>query len=660
MTFSEIKKHISDRTAAAIQSIFSVSGSDSVSGAAGAAVSVTAPPQVEMGDFTIECFPLAKSLKQAPPQIATALAAAISADEIIDSVVAVGPYVNFKIKNDVLFGGVVGEILLEQWDDKSAEKNGMIKATAKSASAPAKSARRVMVEYLSPNTNKPLHLGHLRNGALGMSLSNIFHSIGDNVIKTSIINDRGIHVCKSMLAWKKWGNGETPESTKEKGDHFVGRWYVRFAQEEKNNPALIDEVQDMLRQWEQGDAQVLALWKQMRQWVLDGFNQTNELLGFRFDIDYFESDVYEQGKDIVERGLAKGVFRNNEKGNAVFDLPVEEFGKDEDGQQRVVTVLRPDGTSLYTTQDLGLAVKRMAEYHLNKLIYVVGSEQTYHFKTLFAMLAALGYEWADKLYHLSYGMVYLPEGKMKSREGTVVDADALVATMRDMARGEIKARDGANELSASEIKARLEVPKGNNSADDGPDSGGPSLPVEEIERRSLAIGLAAIKFYLLRTKPGNDIYFDPKESISFEGFTGPYCQYSYARAKSIVRQAESEFSGRAGGGRAQAKSEAGRYARAGGVKPDFSQLGSNDERELLRNIATLPQAIQRAAEDHNPSHLATHVFETAQSFNQFYGSSHVLKAEPAIRAARLSLVQAAAARLRYGLELLGIEVLEEM
>ena len=590
MTLSQIKQHISDKAREAIKAAFSISD-----------VTVPAlvfPPNVEMGDFALEAFALAKPLRRPAVQVAGELAAAFSKDEVIDSIAPAGPYVNFKIKPEVLFGGIIEEIL--------NSKHGV-----------EKSGRRVMVEYLSPNTNKPLHLAHLRNGVIGMALSRLLEASGDEVIKVSIINDRGIHICKAMLAWQKWGNGETPEATGEKGDHFVGRWYVRFSQEEKTTPALTEEAQVMLQKWEKKDPEVVKLWQQMRQWVLSGINQTNKVLGFQFDLDYFESDVYEQGKDIVEQGLAKKVFHKNDKGNAVYDLPLDKFGKDEAGKQRLVTVLRPDGTSLYSTQDLGLAVKRMDEYHLDQLIYVVGSEQNYHFQTLFAMLAALGYEWANKLYHLSYAMVYLPEGKMKSREGTVVDADDLVGQMQELAEAEVQQREDSEDLEP-----------------------------EDLVQRSVAIALAAIKFYLLRTKPTNDIYFDPKESISFEGFTGPYCQYSYARAMSILRQA--------------AEVESAGATPVPAVAPGFAGLGSKDERQLLQKLAAFPQVIQRAAAEHNPAHLATHIFETAQTFNQFYGSSPVLKAEAPVRAARLLLVQASAASLRRGLELLGIKVLEEM
>jgi arginyl-tRNA synthetase len=377
----------------------------------------------------------------------------------------------------------------------------------------------------------------------------------------------------------------------------------------------------MLQQWEAGDPEVRQLWLQVRQWVLDGWKQTEELLGFTFDKVYFESDVYQLGKDIIEAGLAKGVFRKNEKGNIVFDLPQEQFGTDEEGNAKVITVLRADGTSLYYTQDLGLQTSRVAEYHLDRIVHVVGSEQNFYFQALFAMFKALGYAWAEKLYHLSYAMVYLPEGKMKSREGTVVDVDDLIQQMIDLAK--------------QEITDRMNRMEGTNRTD--------NIDSLEVERRAQIIALGAIKFYMLKQKPTTDIYFDPKESISFEGHTGPYCQYAYARAKSIVRQVDS--------GQRTADSE----------RINYSLLGDTEERILLQKLEQFPEVVTRAAEEYNPALVATHVFETAQAFNTFYTTHPVAKAETeSLRSARLVMVQAAAQVIHNGLAVLGIQTLEQM
>lgn len=555
------------------------------------------PPQVELGDFTVECFPLAKQFRQNPAKIAQAIAAEIEPSGSIQSVSAAGPYLNVKISNHALFGGVCNEIVAQR------EKLG---------NTDIGRGQRVMVEYLSPNTNKPLHLGHIRNGVLGMGVSKLLEATGHTVVKANLVNDRGVHICKSMLAWLKWGDGVTPETTDTKGDHFVGDWYVRYAQEEDKQPDLEQETQAMLQKWESGDPETLKLWKMMNEWVYGGFAETYQKLGLEFDAFYYESQTYNLGKDLIQTGLDKGAFVVAEDGAVIAKLPVDEFGTQRDGSQKVETLLRGDGTSVYVTQDLGTAKMKFDEHQLDRSIYVVGSEQNYHFQCLFKLLDMLGFEWASGCYHLSYGMVNLPEGRMKSREGTVIDADDLIEEMFQLAAGEIRERDSESELSD-----------------------------EEIQKRAFAIGMAAIKFYLLRVRPELTINFDPKESISFDGFTGPYCQYAYARCASILRRAETED--------------------LASVEPDFSLLGNEEELQLIRALIQFPEIVEEAARDLSPARICNHLFTVAQTVNQFYHKHPVLAAEsPSMIKARLALINASAAVIKKSLTLLGVETLEEM
>jgi arginyl-tRNA synthetase len=555
------------------------------------------PPQVELGDFTVECFPLAKQFRQNPAQIAQAIAAEIKPSGSIQSVRAVGPYLNVKIYNDALVGGVCNEIV-RQGECLGNTNTGQ--------------GQRVMVEYLSPNTNKPLHLGHIRNGVLGMGVSKLLQATGHEVIKANLVNDRGVHICKSMLAWQKWGDGGTPETTGTKGDHFVGNWYVRYAQEEKKQPDLDQETQAMLLKWESGDSETLKLWEMMNGWVYNGFAETYQKLGLEFDAFYYESQTYNLGKDLIQTGLDKGAFIVAEDGAVIAKLPVDEFGTQRDGSQKVETLLRNDGTSVYVTQDLGTAKMKFDEHQLDRSIYVVGSEQNYHFQCLFKLLDMLDFKWAPECYHLSYGMVNLPEGKMKSREGTVIDADDLIEEMLQLAADEIRGRDSESELSD-----------------------------EEVQKRAFAIGMAAIKFYLLRVRPELTINFDPKESISFDGFTGPYCQYAYARCASILRRAETED--------------------LTSIEPDFSLLGNEEELQLIRTLIQFPEIVEEAARDLSPARICNHLFIVAQTVNQFYHKHPVLAAEsPALIKARLALINASAAVIQKALALLGIETLEEM
>jgi arginyl-tRNA synthetase len=415
-----------------------------------------------------------------------------------------------------------------------------------------------------------------------------------------------------MLAWQRWGNGTTPATENEKGDHFVGKYYVRYAREAESDASLEDEIQQLLQKWEAGDPDTVALWKMMNGWVYDGFDQTYRRFGLKFDAYYYESDTYKLGKDIIQQGLEKNVFSTDTNGNTVFFLPEEEFSRDKNGELKKVTVLRADDTSLYISQDIGTAILKITDHKLDYSIYVVGSEQEYHFKCLFAILKALGYEWAANCYHLSYGMVYLPEGKMKSREGKIVDADDLVTAMITLAEAEIRRRDPEARLSEEEVKNRAEK-----------------------------IGVGAIKFYLLRVRPTQSINFDPAESISFDGFTGPYCQYAYARICGILEKAKSR--------------------PRNFQDPDYSLLGNAEEVQLLQKLIEFPQEVVNAVEDLNPARIAGHVFNTAKAFNQFYNKHPVLKAEnEQFVDARLALIKTTAVVLKNGLNLLGVEVLENM
>jgi len=563
-----------------------------------ASLRLSIPPNIEMGDFTIECFPLSKQFKLSPDKIASPIAERFSLNDLITKVQSLGPYLNLKINNAKLFEYYINII--------NSGKN--------LDEVQTKTKERFMVEYLSPNTNKPLHLGHMRNGSIGMAISNLLKAVGNEVIKTNLVNDRGIHICKSMLAWQKWAECATPQSTNTKGDHFVGKWYVRYAQELDKNPDLEQEAQELLKKWEAGDQATVDLWKTMNQWVLEGFNQTYQKFGLEFDAYYYESNTYLLGKDIIADGLKKQILTKNPKGNTVFQLPADEFGLNKDGTHKEVTVLRPDGTSVYMTQDLGTTVLKFQEHNLDQSIFVVGSEQEYHFKCLFAILKALGFEWADKCFHLSYAMVYLPEGKMKSREGKVVDADDLIQQMTELAAEEIKQRDPQNKLST-----------------------------EEIETRAKKIAVGAIKYYFLSVKSTQDIHFDPKASISFDGSTGPYCQYAYARIFGILENAQEK--------NIELQSN-----------NDFSLLGNPEELLLIQKLIQFPGEIVSAIQEHNPSKVANQVFEIAKSFNQFYNKHRVISDEigTELTQSRLALIKATAQVLKQGLNLLGIEVLERM
>ena len=482
-----------------------------------------------------------------------------------------------------------------------------------------KNGKKVMVEYSSPNTNKPLHLGHVRNNLLGYSVAKILSANGFDVVKVNLVNDRGIHICKSMLAWKLFGKGETPESSGLKGDHLVGKYYVIFDQEykkqiaelvhkgeteenAKKNAPIIKQAQEMLLKWESGDAEVMGLWSMMNTWVYAGFEQTYDQLGVDFAKYYYESDTYLLGKDIIEEGLQKGVFFKKEDGSVWIDLT-------SDGLDQKL-VLRADGTSVYMTQDLGTAQLKYDDFNVDQSIYVVGNEQDYHFKVLFLILQKLGKSWAKGLYHLSYGMVDLPSGKMKSREGTVVDADELMADMIHTAKErteELGKVDGFSEAEKADLYKM--------------------------------IGLGALKFFLLKVEPKKRLLFDPNESIDFQGHTGPFIQYTHARIRSVLAKAE--------------------YKER--ISREYLMDLTTVERELILNLCKYPAIISMAAKEYSPAQIANYVFELAKLFNKFYHEESILKAEDlAVRNFRLDLSSATASTIKNGMDLLGIGVPDRM
>ena len=488
----------------------------------------------------------------------------------------------------------------------------------------------VMVEYSSPNTNKPLHLGHVRNNLLGWSLAQIMEANGNRVVKTNIVNDRGIHICKSMLAWKKWGNGATPESTGKKGDHLIGDYYVAFDQhyraelaeltakfkaegmtdEEaekraKEESPLMKEAHDMLVRWEQGDEEVRALWKKMNDWVYQGFDETYKAMGVGFDKIYYESETYLEGKAKVEEGLAKGLFFRKPDGSVWADLSNE--GLDQK------LLLRADGTSVYMTQDIGTADLRFKDYPIDKMIYVVGNEQNYHFQVLSILLDRLGFKWGKELVHFSYGMVELPNGKMKSREGTVVDADDLMEEMVSAAR-----------RTSEEL--------------------GKFADMTENERNDIAriVGMGALKYFILKVDARKNMLFNPEESIDFNGNTGPFIQYTYARIRSIMRKAEAEG------------------IVLPSVLPDTLPLNEK-EVQLIQKLNSFEAVVEQAGKDYSPSGIANYCYELTKDFNQFYHDYSILNAESAeAKTLRLALAKNVAKTIKNGMQLLGIEVPERM
>lgn len=560
------------------------------------------------GDYTLVLFPLLKHIKANPQEIGEKLGDYLSSHALWEGQPIVSGY---NVVKGFLNLSICENYFLHFLHQIAPEKDYGKKPITKDSPA-------VIVEYSSPNTNKPLHLGHIRNNLLGFSIAKIIEATGKKVYKTQIINDRGIHICKSMIAWQLFGKGETPESTGEKGDKLVGKYYVLFdkaykeeiaglisagktKEEAEREAPIFLKAQEMLRLWEQGDPETLALWRQMNQWVYDGFEVTYHNLGVSFDRNYYESETYLLGKDIVQRGLDEGVFYHKEDGSVWIDLTAE--GLDEK------LVLRSDGTSVYITQDLGTATKRIEEDFpkVEGMIYTVGNEQDYHFKVLFLILQKLGYTWAKNLYHLSYGMVELPNGKMKSREGTVVDADDLMEEMVQVAQ-ELSQELGKLEGYSDQQKGQL----------------------------YRVIGLGALKYYILKVDPKKKIAFNPQESIDFQGNTGPFIQYTYARIQSILRRAENC-----------------ELPKSVSLHPK--------EKELIKLLSLFPEVVQNAADTYSPALIANYVYDLVKEFNSFYQNVSILGEEDTDkRSLRIHLSRKVGEVIAIGFDLLGIEVPERM
>jgi arginyl-tRNA synthetase len=569
-------------------------------------ICIERPPPDMTGDITVNCFRLAKPLRRSPMDIAGEVAAFLDAHPDTAAVEQIKAFVNVSLTDAALFRDTV------------ADADGLLA----DAQVPAETRRRILIEFSAPNTNKPQHLGHVRNNTLGQAMVSILRRAGHQVVPVNLVNDRGIHICKSMLAYQRFGNGETPESSGKKGDHLVGDYYVKYDTELRRqlaklrdeNPEMNDQsdedlflkteigraAQDMLVAWEQSDPDVVKLWKTMNEWVFEGFDETYRRLGVEFDKVFLESQTYTLGKDIVQDGLDRGVFKRRDDGAVVIDLAKEKLD--------TKVVLRSDGTSVYVTQDIGTTILKQNEFTPDQQVWVVGDEQIYHFKVLFAILKELGYEWADNLVHMAYGMVNLPSGKMKSREGTVVDADDLLDEMEQLAR------DATLERSEE--------------------------PPDDIDERSRVIGLAALKFMLLKVNPKTTLMFDPQASIKFEGDTGPYVLYAYARIASMLRKAEP--------------------GDLDGVV-DWSVLGSPEEKDLALACAAYGETLRKAAEDFDTAGLAGYLLDLAKAFSRFYRDCPVLNAEtPELKRARLELSLRARDILRDGLNTLTIETLESM
>ena len=568
------------------------------------------------GHLTLVVFPFLKMSKKGPEQTAQEIGEYLKQNEpAIANYNVIKGFLNLTIASDVWIELLNRIHTDNQWGIQKADDNAPL----------------VMIEYSSPNTNKPLHLGHVRNNLLGSALANIMAANGNKVVKTNIVNDRGIHICKSMLAWLKYGNGETPESSGKKGDHLIGDYYVAFdkhykaevkelmaqyqaegmneeeeakAKAEANSPLML-EAREMLRKWEANDPEVRALWKKMNDWVYAGFDETYKMMGVSFDKIYYESQTYLEGKEKVMEGLEKGLFYRKEDGSVWADLTPE--GLDHK------LLLRGDGTSVYMTQDIGTAKLRFQDYPINKMIYVVGNEQNYHFQVLSILLDKLGFEWGKDLVHFSYGMVELPEGKMKSREGTVVDADDLMAEMIDTAK------ETSNELGKLD-----------------------GLTKEEADNIARIVGLGALKYFILKVDARKNMTFNPKESIDFNGNTGPFIQYTYARIQSVLRKAK----------------EAGLEIPA--QLPVGIELSEKEE-GLIQMVADFAAIVKQAGEDYSPSIIANYTYDLVKEYNQFYHDFSILREEnEAVKIFRLALSENVAKVVRLGMGLLGIEVPDRM
>ena len=541
------------------------------------------PKESTHGDIAFPCFTLAKEMKKSPQHIAQDIAKRLQFD--FGTATTMGPYVNITINNNKFISPILKQI---------TESEKLIRPVEHKQNA----ARCTLIESPSPNTNKPLHLGHLRNMLLGSTSTNLKKALGENTYLVNLVNDRGVHICKSMLAYQKWGNNQTPEEAGKKSDHFVGDWYVRFNQEVKQNEMLEQEAQEMLIKWEEGDEEMVSLWKKMNEWATKGFEQTYNAIGFHSDKDYYESEIYKDGKDIVLQGVESGAFYKDESGAVIVDLTDKKLDKK--------ILLRKDGTAVYITQDIFLAKKRFDDYKFNKLVYVVGNEQEYHFKVLFEIFRKLNYPFSQNCKHFSYGMVELPEGKMKSREGNVMDTDQLIQKTRELAKDAVKER--FSELNDDEVNSRAEL-----------------------------IAQGAIRFFFLKFDPVKNFVFDPKASLSFEGETGPYVQYTHARIASILRKSETKPS-----------------------KDGFETLNEPEEKEVAKLLSTFPDIIGEATEKLKPNLVCNYLLALCQSFNSYYSKHKIIQEDKALETDRLALISAVNKVIKEGLLLLGIQAPERM
>ncbi len=550
------------------------------------------------GEYTVVVFPYTKLTRKKPEDIGAQIGDYLSENlEVVDGYNVIKGFLNLELNEKHWLN-----LIQENWNNEDFGK-----------STPKNS--RVMVEYSSPNTNKPLHLGHIRNILLGWSCAKILEAAGYEVVKTQIVNDRGIHICKSMLAWSKWGDGETPDSSDMKGDHLIGKYYVLYsskekeqkevlvaAGKEKEEPAILQEVRAMLLKWEAGDPETIALWKTMNGWVMDGFEETYKNLGVNFNKNYFESETYLLGKQYIDQGLSDGIFQKKEDGSTFIDLT--------DAKMDTKTVLRADGTSLYITQDIGTAQLRHEDWNVDKMIYVVGDEQNYHFKVLFEIMKRLKMPYAEGMYHLSYGMVDLPTGKMKSREGTVVDADQLIKEVIEEVKIRAEERGGVTEVDPAEIP--------------------------EIYRK---IGLGALKYFILKVNPQKRMLFDPKESVDLQGNTGPYIQNAYVRIQSVLRKA----------GAADLELAKG-YK---GIDPS--------ETEISLLLAQYPSVIADAAKNYDPSLVGAYCYDLAKAYHKFWHDVQIMRAESEeAKAFRILLSHFTGKTLFSGMLLLGVEMPQRM
>jgi len=544
------------------------------------------PPESTLGHLALACFPFAKPCKSSPAQIAGFLAEDLGQSPIWESVRATGPYLNFLLNPVEVAKAVFPHVQSPDFGNGTIGKG-----------------KKVMLEYSSPNTNKPLHLGHGRNNLLGMSLAKLLETSGFEVVKTNLINDRGIHICKSMLAYQNAETHPTPESAGKKGDKLVGEYYVLYDKQSKENPALAEDATQMLQDWEAGEPEVRKLWETMNRWVIDGFTQTYKRLGCEFDKLYFESQTFESGRAIVQDARTRGLCQTEDNGALSIDLEDAKLGKK--------ILLRGDGTSMYITQDLGTTVKKFEDFApLDASLFVVGNEQDLHFKILFETLKRFGYEWSDQLEHISYGMITLPEGKMKSREGTVVDLDDLMDSMHELAKQEILSRENFD----------------------------PNTEMEQIEFTAESLAQGALKFFILRSGAAKEIQFNPKESLSFEGATGPYLQYTHARISSLLAKGVE-------------------LTPSFDPQSDWNRLETN----LLVSLSRFYDALFEATQARNPASLCGYLSDLCRSFNKYYYDTPILKVESTeLAQSRLGLSVAVQAVIAKGLRLLGIEPLTRM